>query len=418
MLLFATACGSDTEEVPTAAVNPDTVSQTAGSLIGVPIEGEDLTCLVSDADGDTQLTDLYTRIGTPEYQVTPEAFTALAVSVHGCISADALATSLVPLAGATTAESATQFTSCAVEQIEASPNGDLAYVGLSAIFLGLVVPEGAQPSAITAASACIDSASLASQLASSREQSSGFVDEVDRECLEETIDDDFRESFWDGVIVGTGDTEQLIADAIDPCTSTFDSGLPTDIPDDFVPWSGEGVLAGVDPFGRNGIYTDAPPNQLEAGVDYQAVLTTADGEIVIDLFEDVVPETVNSFVSLARDGFYDGTRFHRVLEGFMAQGGDPLATGFGGAGYTFADEEAGLVPIDRRGLLAMANSGPDSNGSQFFITLAPAQHLDGLHTVFGEVLSGDDVLANIDLRNPDAPTSRGEELITVEITES
>ena len=102
----------------------------------------------------------------------------------------------------------------------------------------------------------------------------------------------------------------------------------------------------------------------------------------------------------------------------MAQGGDPSNTGSGGPGYTFDDEESGLTPVDRRGLLAMANSGPNTNGSQFFITFDAATHLDGLHTVFGEVIEGDEVLAAIDLRDPAAPTSRGEQLISVEITES
>ena len=101
----------------------------------------------------------------------------------------------------------------------------------------------------------------------------------------------------------------------------------------------------------------------------------------------------------------------------MAQGGDPTATGSGGPGFNFDDEPAALTSIDRRGLLAMANAGPNTNGSQFFITFEPATFLDGLHAVFGEVIDGDDVLSQIDLRDPAAPTTRGESLVSVEILE-
>ena len=102
----------------------------------------------------------------------------------------------------------------------------------------------------------------------------------------------------------------------------------------------------------------------------------------------------------------------------MAQGGDPTNTGSGGPGFSFDDEESALTPIDRRGLLAMANSGANTNGSQFFITFDQATHLTGLHAVFGEVLEGDDVLAQIELRDPNNPSSRGEELLSVEIVEN
>ena len=102
----------------------------------------------------------------------------------------------------------------------------------------------------------------------------------------------------------------------------------------------------------------------------------------------------------------------------MAQGGDPTSSGSGGPGYSFADEPSALTEIDRRGLLAMANSGPDTNGSQFFITFEPADFLNGLHAVFGEVIEGDTQLGEIDLRDPEAPTTRGEQLFSVVITEN
>ncbi|MCS7039854.1 MAG: peptidylprolyl isomerase, partial [Caldilineales bacterium] len=131
---------------------------------------------------------------------------------------------------------------------------------------------------------------------------------------------------------------------------------------------------------------------IEPGKIYQAVLKTAKGDIVIELYADKAPRTVNNFVFLAREGFYDNTTFHRVIDGFMAQGGDPTGTGSGGPGYTFPDEIVPDLVFDRRGLLAMANAGPNTNGSQFFITFGPTPWLNGAHTIFGEVIQGDEVL--------------------------
>jgi cyclophilin family peptidyl-prolyl cis-trans isomerase len=397
--------------------NPEGVRQLASSLTGADIAGDELTCLVEEADGDTQLTAVFNGAGTQGFQFTPEAFTALAVSIHGCVSADVLNASLLGLAGASDEISEAAFYECVGAKLTAAQTGDLVYTGLAALSVGFPVPEGAQESTIDASRECVGSENLANQLAANGEQVSGFASEIDRECLAAGIDDDFLDSFWNDLITNTGPTEGLEELLVD-CTSVYDSGLPKEVPDDFEPWSGQGQLAGVDPATRNAVYSSAPPSQLDEGVDYQAILTTDDGEIVIDLFEDDAPITVNSFVSLARDGYYDGTRFHRVLEGFMAQAGDPTGTGSGGPGYSFDDEESGLTPIDRRGLLAMANSGPDTNGSQFFITLDAATHLDGLHVVFGEVLAGDDVLEAIERRDPGAPLSRGELLGSVVIVEA
>jgi cyclophilin family peptidyl-prolyl cis-trans isomerase len=133
----------------------------------------------------------------------------------------------------------------------------------------------------------------------------------------------------------------------------------------------------------------------------------------MDLFESVAPETVNNFVFLAQNGYYNNTTFHRVIEDFMAQGGDPTATGTGGPGYQFEDEFAGFLNFDRPGLLAMANSGANTNGSQFFITTAPTPHLDYKHTIFGEVLDGQASVGAIELRDPAAATTPGTTLDTV-----
>jgi cyclophilin family peptidyl-prolyl cis-trans isomerase len=396
--------------------DPESVRQLAGSLTRADIEGDELTCLVERADGDSQLTAVFNGFGQQGFQFTPEAFTALAVSVHGCVEVDVLNASLLGLSGAADEEAKSEFADCLSEQLVADQTGDLVYTGLAALAVGLLVPQGAQDATIDASRACIGADNLANQLSANGEQVSGFSVEIDRECMANGIDSDFLDSFWADLITNTVTTEGL-EPLLASCTSEYDSGLPKEIPSDFVPWSGEGTLAGVDPATRNNVYDAAPPAQLEEDVDYQAVITTDDGEIIIDLFEDDAPVAVNSFVSLVRDGFHDGTRFHRVLDGFMAQAGDPTGTGTGGPGYSFDDEESGLTSIDRRGLLAMANSGPDTNGSQFFITFDAATHLDGLHVVFGEIISGDEILEAIERRDPSAPLSRGELLESIVITE-
>ncbi len=407
----------DTVPALDGPVDPEGVRELASSLTGLTIEGEQLTCLVDSADGDSQVTEMFNGAQTESYRFTPEAYTALAVTVHDCVGNEELAGSLAVLAGGAGEESEAAFTSCVSEQLAADQTGDLAYTGLSALRVGFEVPEGAREITVAAAVECVSSDGLANQLASAREQASGFTVEADRDCIGAGISDSFIEAFWAGAVNGA-DTSAALEPLIDGCTSEFSSGLPTEIPADFVEFAGDGVLAGVDPASRNGIYSDAPPMTIDTSIDYQAKITTTDGEILVDLYEEAAPITVNSFVSLARDGYYDQTRFHRVLDGFMAQAGDPTGTGTGGPGYSFEDEESGLTSIDRRGLLAMANSGPDTNGSQFFITLDAADWLDGLHTVFGEVIEGDDVLSAVDLRDPAAPSGRGEEVISIEIIEA
>ena len=157
------------------------------------------------------------------------------------------------------------------------------------------------------------------------------------------------------------------------------------VPDDFVPFAGEGALAAVVPAARNGAYTVAPEMTIDPTREYAAVLDTTAGPIRFRLLAAEAPATVNSFVNLAKDGFYDGVVFHRVLEGFMAQGGDPTGTGTGGPGYEFEDEVDNGRAFGDRGLLAMANAGPGTNGSQFFITFdmdpSQAAALDGNHTI-------------------------------------
>ena len=141
-------------------------------------------------------------------------------------------------------------------------------------------------------------------------------------------------------------------------------------------------------------YTAPPPMTIDVDKQYTAIIATKKGDLILELFAKDVPLTVNNFVFLARDGFYDNSSFHRVIPGFMAQGGDPTGTGTGSPGYKFADEFS--EHKHNTGTLSMANSGSDSNGCQFFITYAPQPHLDGKHSVFGQLIEGMDVLQKIE----------------------
>ncbi len=178
-----------------------------------------------------------------------------------------------------------------------------------------------------------------------------------------------------------------------------------------------GPAAAIEPLSRDGMY-DAPP-EMTIDVDkyYYATIRTEKGDIKAQLFADRAPIAVNNFVYLARQGFYDNTSFHRVLDGFMAQAGDPTATGGGGPGYEFADEFYPGLDFDQSGLLAMANRGPGTNGSQFFITFAPTDWLNGLHTIFGKVIEGEDVLAQLTRREPGDATP-GDLIYGIDIEET
>ncbi|HNP72698.1 MAG TPA: peptidylprolyl isomerase [Kouleothrix sp.] len=125
---------------------------------------------------------------------------------------------------------------------------------------------------------------------------------------------------------------------------------------------------------------------------YRATIETNKGSIVLELYPANAPKTVNNFVFLARQGFYDGIRFHRVISNFVIQGGDPTGTGTGGPGYRFEDEVRGNPLLHETGVISMANAGANTNGSQFFITLSPQPHLNGKHTVFGKVVEGMDIV--------------------------
>lgn len=191
----------------------------------------------------------------------------------------------------------------------------------------------------------------------------------------------------------------------EPVAASGDAQTPTQIC--------QGAVPAQTPANRT---FSAPEQVLQPGVDYRAVICTGVGAVYVDLFENLTPVTVNSFVFLSQQGYYNNTTFHRVIQDFMAQGGDPTGTGTGGPGYTFQEEFVGFLHYDRPGWLAMARTNePGTNGSQFFITTAAYPSLDYQYTLFGEVLEGQQTVSSIRLRDPNTDSSPGTSLDTVVI---
>ena len=166
-------------------------------------------------------------------------------------------------------------------------------------------------------------------------------------------------------------------------------------------------------------YNAPPPLSIDPAKSYTATITTPRGPIVIKLRPDIAPQTVSNFVFLSRQGFYNGLTWHRVIEGFMAQGGDPDGTGAGGPGYTVPEEFTEQILFDRPGIVATARRSDttDSSGSQFFITTAPADSLNAQYTIFGEVIEGQAIVDSIPLRDPQAAAAPGEQILKIDITE-
>ena len=166
-------------------------------------------------------------------------------------------------------------------------------------------------------------------------------------------------------------------------------------------------------------FTSCPPMTIDQTKQYIATLKTVKGDIVLELYADKAPLAVNSFVFLARQGWFDGVTFHRVIPGFVAQAGDPTGTGLGGPGYAFDNEISPDLKYDKAGVLGMANAGPGSNGSQFFITMGPAENLNGGYTIFGRVIKGMDVVENLTPRDPQQSMSLppGDAITSVTIEE-
>jgi cyclophilin family peptidyl-prolyl cis-trans isomerase len=166
-------------------------------------------------------------------------------------------------------------------------------------------------------------------------------------------------------------------------------------------------------------FTECPPVTADPLKNYSTTLHTEKGDITIELFPDAAPMAVNSFLFLARNGWFDGITFHRVIPGQIAQTGDPTGTGLGGPGYAFGDEISPDLKFDQAGVVGMANAGPGSNGSQFFITLGPMPNLDGSYTIFGRVISGLDVAQDLAPRDPQQSASLppGDEILSVTVEE-
>src|SRR5918997_568191 len=164
-------------------------------------------------------------------------------------------------------------------------------------------------------------------------------------------------------------------------------------------------------------FSKAPEMALDPQKDYFATFHTAHGPIRVKLYAQEAPITVNNFVFLAQQGFYDGTTFHRVIKNFMVQGGDPTGTGTGGPGYKIKDEFHPKRRHDRPGILSMANAGANTGGSQFFITHTATPHLDNRHSVFGEVVEGLENLMKIRERDPQRDRQAGDLIERVEIQE-
>ena len=165
-------------------------------------------------------------------------------------------------------------------------------------------------------------------------------------------------------------------------------------------------------------YDNPPEMALKPGYEYFANIVTGQGVVKVRLFAEKAPETVNNFVFLARDGYFDGTTFHRVIKDFMVQGGDPTGTGAGGPGYQISDEFHEDLKHDRPGILSMANAGPNTGGSQFFVTHVATPWLDGRHAVFGEVVEGMDTVNAIPERDPQRSREPGETVERIEIEET
>ena len=170
--------------------------------------------------------------------------------------------------------------------------------------------------------------------------------------------------------------------------------------------------------------TNETSGEIKMAKEYYAFIELEDqngekmGKVKIELYADKTPKTVQNFIDLSNSGFYDGVIFHRVIPGFMAQTGDPDGTGTGGPGYTFEDEFHPSLSHDSEGILSMANRGPNTNGSQFFITYGPTPHLDNMHSVFGKVVEGQDLIEAIPPRDPSMINDPAVKMISIEIREN
>ncbi len=439
LLFITTACGgSDTTEeetsqtestqtestqtettpVPDATLPSEVVfaAQIAQSLLGEALSETDQNCLFTAATDNAEFAEAISVVLDQNAGLTPTYFKSLITNVRDCVGQQRMSNAIA--LGLSLNEQNPELSQCLNEIFIDDPSED-AFLGMAAITAGIAVPPDVAPQTIETLNKCVSIDVIANQLALQYEQLQSFQKAVNQKCLVDELNayPDI-ENFWEAAFV-TQNVQQLegISQLVELCEEPLFADLLQEIPDSFVPWSGQRTLAAVSPLLRNNLYLTPPPNALDNDSRYEATIVTSDGSMTFELYVKEAPLAVNNFVSLSRDGFYDGLTFHRVLEGFMAQGGDPTGIGTGSPGYRFEDEVDSNLVFDSRGILAMANSGPDTNGSQFFITFVPTPHLDGNYTIFGKLIEGDTVLSAINLRDPANPDNRGQKILEIRIQE-
>ena len=433
-LLITAACGgSETTEGETSQnesneteATPDPnltlpaevvfAAQIAQSLLGEALTETDQSCLFTAATDNDEFAEAISAVLDQNASLTPTYFKSLITSVRDCVGQQRMSDAIA--LGLSLNEQNPELSECLNDAFVNDPSED-AFLGMAAITAGIPVPPDVAPQTIDTLNSCVSIDVIANQLALQYEQLQSFQKAVDQECLVGELNAyPGIENFWEAAFV-TQDVQQLegISQLVELCEEPLFADFLQEIPDSFVPWSGQRTLAAVSPLLRNNLYLSPPPNALDEGTQYEATIVTSDGSMTFELYAEEAPLAVNNFVSLSRDGFYDGLTFHRVLEGFMAQGGDPTGVGTGSPGYRFEDEVDPNLIFDSRGILAMANSGPDTNGSQFFITFVPTPHLDGNYTIFGKLIEGDTVLSAINLRDPANPDNKGQEILEIQIQE-
>jgi cyclophilin family peptidyl-prolyl cis-trans isomerase/protein-disulfide isomerase len=239
------------------------------------------------------------------------------------------------------------------------------------------------------------------------------VNRFNRDLNSEAVVKKVQDAYTQGIDMGIQGTPSLYV---------FLDGELIFVPEDQVPYDSSTLSAILELTKlRDKQYDACPPMIIDSGKNYTATLKTEKGDIKIKLYADSAPLAVNNFVFLAQMGYFNDVTFHRVLPGFVAQSGDPSGTGFGGPGYVFASEVLESLKFDRAGLVGMANSGPDSNGSQFFITYDQLPNLDGGYTIFGEVIEGQDIAESVTPRDPATTTDSlpdGDRILSITIEEN
>jgi len=434
LLLITAACGgSDTMEEKASQnestqteATPDPnltlpaevvfAAQIAQSLLGEPLTETDQSCLFTAATDNVEFAEAISAVLDQNASLTPTYFKSLITSVRDCVGQQRMSDAIA--LGLSLNEQNPELSECLNDAFVNDPSED-AFLGMAAITAGIAVPPDVAPQTIDTLNSCVSIDVIANQLALQYEQLQSFQKAVNQECLVDELNAyPGIENFWEAAFV-TRNVQQLegISQLVELCEEPLFADFLQEIPDSFVPWSGQRTLAAVSPLLRNNLYMSPPPNALDDDTQYEAMIVTSDGSMTFELYANEAPLAVNNFISLSRDGFYDGLTFHRVLEGFMAQGGDPTGVGTGSPGYRFEDEVDPNLIFDSRGILAMANSGPDTNGSQFFITLVSTPHLDGNYTIFGKLIEGDTVLSAINLRDPANPDNRGQKILEIQIQE-